>query len=1424
MSDAFWAAREGDALLHTSMLADIVGGVLEIAATAAIGALATAAVASAFGLTVATGGLGCFVLGAVVGVVVGVAMAKTGADTGLSRLCEGIGNALSPPTVQATIATGSRDTHINGKPAARAAGIVLAPLAPLENEQAAAQAQANAEEETFLDMAKGFFSQLWRPTVASPAPNTQEANDDKVLCSKHPPMPPQYLAEGSSKVMINGHPAVRSGDRSTCEAVVADGGLVSDNVRIGGEPIVVREIRSGKTPGVGLAVSALMLLRGRGSKFFSQFGCMLIGGVATYLTEQVGTALVNATAGSPNPVHSPTGAKVLEGPLELDFTLPTLLPIAWQRFYNSRDERHGGLLGPGWSVEYEVFVEIIVDAHGESLRFIDDQGRIVELGAIALGEAVFSAGEGLSVRRAVNGEVLIERTDGLYRLFEPSDSDSHHLRLAQLGDRNDNRLHLIYDGQNRLSALRDTHGHVQLALDYVTAPCSRLSTVRRLFADGSEQILVRYAYDAAANLTHVFNQIDALCRTFAYDDGCRLVEHWHSNGLRCHYTWMKTQDGWRVSRHWTDEGDEYHFDYDIDNGITRIVDGLNRQSTCRWNEQYQITRYEDPLGRCWSFEWNDERLLLSATNPAGDRWTYLYDASGNLVQTSDPMGRSDATEWLEHWSLPRSETDAAGNRWTYAYDQRGNCIRKVDPLGNVTHLRYDPQGQLIEQVDARGNRLGWQRNEQGQIIRHTDCSGATWRYTYDKQGFLSKVTDATGESTCIETRADGLQFTVTRPLQQIEVLQYDVRGELISHRDASGRLREYHYNPHGLLARLVLNGVVLHRYGYDSYERLQWMENERSERYQFVWDDADRLMSQQYIDGTRHAYRYDDLDNLLEITMLPASGHADGPIVHRFEHDAGERLVARHTADGTTRYEYDALDQLTHVRFFDNEGNCEHLRFAFDALGRVVEEVAGAVSIEHAFDELGNLLRTRLPDNRWINRLRYGTGHLHQINIDGRVIVDFKRDRLHRETTRTQGALTGVTEYDRLGRPVVFKQFDVGKAHPLPSVQRIAFTYDVSNRLTERAFHTTTQHRTQRYRYDLRDFIVNDQADQRADESLRYDKVGNLVDNSRERPDRHLLTYRGTTYRYDGFGRLSEKRSAQSGVQTFSYDAEHRLVKVTSLRDGRTRIVAFRYDPLGRRTEKSDDVLGVGSIERVQFVWDGFTLLQEVRNGHPTVYINEDYSHTPIARLDGQSDFQAIRHYTTDVNGAPLQLHDEDGTLLWWGRYRVWGELQEEGCAPCFIEQQNLRFQGQYADRNTGIHYNTFRYYDPLLGRFVTPDPIGVSGGLNLYHYAPNPLGWIDPLGWKKKCSFRKPKRVQSKSTGRTRPRNRNEAFALDHVKKHPENGLEVIAAKDIKDRHFKGKGWAKWERKVNGVNIHYMAKVDRTGTMKEVTDFKIKD
>ena len=92
-------------------------------------------------------------------------------------------------------------------------------------------------------------------------------------------------------------------------------------------------------------------------------------------------------------------------------------------------------------------------------------------------------------------------------------------------------------------------------------------------------------------------------------------------------------------------------------------------------------------------------------------------------------------------------------------------------------------------------------------------------------------------------------------------------------------------------------------------------------------------------------------------------------------------------------------------------------------------------------------------------------------------------------------------------------------------------------------------------------------------------------------------------------------------------------------------------------------------------------------------------------------------------------MTDSHGEIVWHGTSTAWGCSQHESVHAEWDVPQNLRFQGQYLDRETGLHYNTFRYYDPTGGCYTQMDPIGLQGGLNTYTYVVEPLGWVDPLG-----------------------------------------------------------------------------------------------
>ncbi len=156
---------------------------------------------------------------------------------------------------------------------------------------------------------------------------------------------------------------------------------------------------------------------------------------------------------------------------------------------------------------------------------------------------------------------------------------------------------------------------------------------------------------------------------------------------------------------------------------------------------------------------------------------------------------------------------------------------------------------------------------------------------------------------------------------------------------------------------------------------------------------------------------------------------------------------------------------------------------------------------------------------------------------------------------------------------------------------------------------------------------------------------------------------------------------------------------------------------------------------------DGNRQIQEYVDGLTFTTVYEQDSFVPVARLVSKDDELKVYYYHTDHFGTPNELTDEKGEVVWLADYNAWGGIskicedfhyktQFIGNVDISSEQlQPLRFQGQYVDEETGLHYNRFRYYDNDVGMFVSRDPIGLNGGFNTFAYVKNPVQWIDPLG-----------------------------------------------------------------------------------------------
>ena len=255
-----------------------------------------------------------------------------------------------------------------------------------------------------------------------------------------------------------------------------------------------------------------------------------------------------------------------------------------------------------------------------------------------------------------------------------------------------------------------------------------------------------------------------------------------------------------------------------------------------------------------------------------------------------------------------------------------------------------------------------------------------------------------------------------------------------------------------------------------------------------------------------------------------------------------------------------------------------------------------------------------------------------------------------------------------------------------------------------------------------------------------FDPAHNILSdhNSPTVPDNRLKTYNGSSYYYDHFGNLIHRELADGEVQNYFYDLHDQLVKAEIFKkDGTKETWAYTYDALGRRIGKGrlkNEEVSDGLEEETGFVWDGSHLLQEVQpDGRYTYIYTDPDSYEPLAQVrnwtneDGESK-QEIHYFHCDQIGIPREMTDKNGNLVWFGNYTGWGRLKEE-TKVTDSAYQPFRLQNQHADRETGLHYNFFRYYEPNVGRFVNQDPIGVIASENLYAFAPNIQRWMDISG-----------------------------------------------------------------------------------------------
>ncbi|MED8891458.1 RHS repeat-associated core domain-containing protein [Escherichia marmotae] len=1151
-----------------------------------------------------------------------------------------------------------------------------------------------------------------------------------VICEDH--SPEIRIAQGSGNIYINSQPAARKDDHTECDAVIEDG---SPNVFFGGGTQTVLEISPEIPDWLRQVVDVLYVVAGMlgglagasrqatkmGSKFGIKCAAKFIGG------EIAGMGISEAAMGLfSNPVDVTTGQKILLP--ETDFTLPGRLPVTCSRFYASHLETEG-LLGKGWRLNWEITLR----TDEKYITLIGGQGRELSYPKDMLtpGHQIFDPEEQFYLSRLHDGRYVLHYTDRSYYIFDEFDD---HGVAPLLFMETPYRQRIAFGRENgRLVRVASSSGHHLLLHRTMTPAGERLSHIE-LVKGGRPGNLVEYRYDNNGQLTGVVNRAGVAVRQFAYENGL-MAEHRNATGFTCTYRWEEIEGVPRVVEHSTSDGEDYRFRYDFAAGQTVVTGRPGHKWQWWFDEQTYVTAHRTAGGRMYRFTYNENHFPVAVELPGERRVTLEYDTLSRVVKETDPAGRVTQTQWNGSFDEITRRALDDDHVWKAGYNEHGQVIQETDPEGRVTRYGYDEQGLAVSRTDARGGLVALVHDARGQLVRYTDCSGRATGYEYDEDGNLTAVTDAEGKTVHISYNRLGQPETVSHPGKQQDRYTWNALGLLSSHRRLTGSIQSWQYTPRGLLTLHTDEEIRETRWHYTAEGWIASLSNGNGALYRFSHDADGRLTGEQRPDGLIRMFA---LNAGGYPVIIQTQGTEGGVRNEKQQRDVLGRLLRSDTQHSTRTFSYNRLDQITEVTLTPTEEGerlhhmqADRVRFAYDRSGWLTAEHSVHGSIKYRRDALGNPTDITLPDGQHLSHLYYGSGHLLQTALDGITVSEYERDSLHRQVMRTQGALTTFSGYNADNRLSWQRSLPGGSR----SSQQAGNPPTQSDSVTGRDYIWNADGEVSGindklrgclvFSYDRSGWLTGRTGQMYDHDHYYYDKAGNLLTDEYQGAvmDNRLPGYGRDRYRYNEWGELTERREQQ-----LEWNAQGQLTRVISS-NSETR---YQYDALGRRISKATYGRHTNQREqrRTTFVWEGFRLLQETTwQGKRTYLYDAEQPYTPVAAVTGRGESRKIWYYHTDVTGTVQEVSAADGMLVWAGYQAGFGENRGDISNSGAYFEQPLRLPGQYFDEETGLHYNLFRYYAPECGRFISQDPIGLAGGLNLYAYAPNPLSYIDPLG-----------------------------------------------------------------------------------------------
>lgn len=987
-----------------------------------------------------------------------------------------------------------------------------------------------------------------------------------------------------------------------------------------------------------------------------------------------------------NPVDVTSGVKVDRSIDLLDFRVrpgPTIgegVTLLFSRLYSSQSSGSDAF-GPGWRHGFETRLHATRTDGGElELQILQADGRLVRFGPP-------QPVRGQAIRRSAR-----DRSDGVLEVVPldegslPSEQawtwrwrDGRSLvfradgRLVRIGDPSGARLMLAYDEAGRLVSIADPGGR-EIRLGYRTVSAFGASSAGRSQARGESRIAS-----------------------------------------------IEGPDGERI-------------DYGYD--------GAGRLSTVHRRDLLVVRyRYADPVSH----------RLVGILSSDGRASEYRYDAFGRVVSSrgvddADPLEFSysgvpsdgDGTTSISLRGEPR-----AVYRWR-VIEGRRRLVETVGPGCSgcpPTGFRYAYGAAGLETVDAPGRRWIAHRDRAGRVVRVLLTGAGATGDARDAGGTVSQLSVRWGDDPVVDRPLAASRGSQSGPGRVNLEFEYHADGRLLRQRSAGyapvvravregasrvGLRRVTLLVPSsarggapsgGLLALpdatlaaadgvrefVGTNGAVT-RWWLDDFGRVVALHSPDSGLTTWEYDDAGRLIAETGPGGVSARYRYAASGALRERVIRGADARE---VVTRYRHSNG-RLDGIEHPEQSEAYRYDDAGRIVERR----------IRLLLES-GRHAEF---ATRYRYA-PESGRLLARSLPDGSWLRFVRDGSGQIVALRRD----VTAPEDAAGSDPSPASGSVRAQLLIEALSRePAGVRRFRFGNG--IEAEKR----RDASGRLA------AICHRGPRA----------GSACDVLDHALRFDDAGRLL-HWRQGEERSFYRHdadgalvaavthgngwpRHLRYSYDALSssqvqRDGSGRITRQGVREYRWTADGLLEAV---RDRGQLVARYRYNHRGERIAKNS-AAGVR-----HFLLDESRQPEAEVDAHgKIVRIHVRLAGDPVAIIDRGASGERLVYLHLDHRGAPEAASDGSGAVIWrvarapFGRRLAthrW-ETPGPGAAPFDVP---LALPGQYEDPETGLHYNDHRYYDPDAGRYLSPDPLGLRAGPNLYAYAANdPLTRVDPTG-----------------------------------------------------------------------------------------------